>query len=391
MSPLPPGDGDLMDLDLPAVPRLRRPSAKVAEGAEKRTTSLDRGSGRSRNFSRSKSSEISPDTRSAKRPGDINRSRQDDDNENASDRNSLGRRSTRVPRRAAQARKIVDDEDDDDADDEEDVNDEELHSSGSNSASPSRTKSKRKPFAKDSTTDRSDSLSPPPAKKSKRQNGKGTASDSTSKDGDPGTDGADTGMDEVVPGQNDILAQLEKEVANEDLEEYDSDDSEEREITKKPERLTRRQRAMQGENVALEYTKLESPKAKKKAPEEEWSHDEEVELKRQQKARLRQMINEKRNKEKRAAMVDKVLRGVTSKRKKFTMASEARAAQVGSRLSQNEMREGCIRFISNKDGVSLSLPKEINEPIYLQSSVKAVYPRMCKRDPKTGKRIFTEV
>lgn len=163
------------------------------------------------------------------------------------------------------------------------------------------------------------------------------------------------------------------------------------------ERLTSRQRAMQGEAVELEFTKLDSPKSKKKGLTEEFDNDEENELKKQQKARLRQMIHEKRNKEKRAAMVDRVLRGVTSKRKKTTMASEAHAAQVGSRLSQNEAREGCLRILSSAEGSTVSLPKDVEEDSaymdsdevwYLQQASKAKYPPKCKRDPKTGKRIF---
>lgn len=177
---------------------------------------------------------------------------------------------------------------------------------------------------------------------------------------------------------------LSEQVSDEDVESWQNESSK-----KSGERLTSRQRAMQGESVELEYTKLESPKLKKKQSNEDFDQDEEIELKKQQKARLRQMISEKRNKEKRAAMVDRVLRGVTSKRKKTTMATEAHVAEVGTRLTTNEAREGCLRFTSNREGTTISLPTDASAPFHLLASVKAHYPRACTRDPKTGKRIFT--
>lgn len=374
-------------MDLPAVPRLSRQSPSSGEGEGKELILAKGGEGGRQEKSEENRMETNHDQRKRKHAF---RNSYENRDENGCMRDVPEESPSRVSRRTS-SRKVIDDEEDD-ADDEEEGDEDDEESEGSKSLSLPAPKRARKARAKSSSSDRSDSSSPLPSKKSKRSQGTGTTSDSASKDGDVGTDGVDTGMEEVVPGQNDILAQLEKEVENDDeLDDFYSDSDIEQETAKKPERLTRRQRAMQGENVNLEYTKLESPKAKKKlSPEEDWSHDEEIELKRQQKARLRQMINEKRNKEKRAAMVDKVLRGVTSKRKKYTMASEARAAQVGTRLTQNEMREGCIRFISNRDGISLSLPKEVDEPVYLQASVKAAYPPVCKRDPRTGKRIFTE-
>lgn len=176
---------------------------------------------------------------------------------------------------------------------------------------------------------------------------------------------------------------ISEQVSDEDVESWQQDSSK-----KSNERLTSRQRALQGEAVELEYTKLESPKVKKKQLNEEYDQDDEMELKKQQKARLRQMISEKRNKEKRAAMVDRVLRGVTSKRKKTTMASEAHVAEVGTRLTTNEAREGCLRFTSNREGTTVSLPEDATAPIHLLVSGKAQYPPACTRDPKTGKRIF---
>lgn len=367
-------------MDLPAARRVRKSSSSSGEDDGKDIASVESGD----------TANASEDNRSVTHKGAGKRKR------SVGEKKPLGRVAEKAPIRASRrtllSRKVIEDDDDDADDEEEDgEDDEDSEPSPSKSPSPSTRTRGRKARAKVSNSDGSDSSSLPRAKRSKRSQGTGTTSDSASKDGDAGTDGIDTGMEDVVAGQNDILAQLEKEIENDDdLDVFDSDSEIEKLNSKRPERLTRRQRAMQGEEVNLEYTKLESPKSKKKPSEEEWSHDEEIELKRQQKARLRQMINEKRNKEKRAAMVDKVLRGVTSKRKKFTMASEARAAQVGTRLSQNEMREGCIRFISNKEGISISLPREIEEPVVLQTSVKAAYPPICKRDPRTGKRILTE-
>jgi len=241
----------------------------------------------------------------------------------------------------------------------------------------------------DEEEDDSEPPSPVRVKKKKTRVIREASSESISKDEDEEIiEQGDEAMQEAIQGQNKLLAQLEDD-DNDDSDDFNSDLSEEKEPQKKNERLTSRQRALQGESVDLKFTKLESPRSKKQeAPVEEWSHDEEIELKKQQKARLRQMIHEKRNKEKRAAMVDKVLRGVTSKRKKFTMASEARAASVGTRLSQNEAREGCIRFISNYDGVSISIPIGAEGPEVLQGTTRAMYPPPCTRDPRTGKRIF---
>lgn len=231
---------------------------------------------------------------------------------------------------------------------------------------------------------------------------KGTLSGSVSDDigageeGDDEEDDDDEEVDEAADGQRRLLAQLEEDVDEEDADEEDvfddSDSSEDKEQMpgSSTGRLTMRQRAMKGEKVAL--AKLESPRAARKAtpPSEEWTKDEEQDLKKQQKARLRQMVHDKRNKEKRAATVDKVLRGVTSKRKKLTMASEAMAARIGSRLSRNDVREGCIRYTSNRSGFSISLPKDIEAPAVLGAgSVKAVYPPVCLRDPRTGKRILS--
>lgn len=158
-------------------------------------------------------------------------------------------------------------------------------------------------------------------------------------------------------------------------------------------RLTSRQRAMQGEKVDLEYGKLDSPKHKKKAADkDEWTQDEESELKRVHRQRLRQMVNERRSKEKRAATVDKVLRGVSSKRKKITVENEAVAARAGDRLLNKGVPEGFVRFSSGPNGSSVAVHPGAPLPGILSlGPVKAVYPRACTRDPRTGKRVFTEI
>jgi hypothetical protein len=156
-------------------------------------------------------------------------------------------------------------------------------------------------------------------------------------------------------------------------------------------RLTMRQRAMQGEDLGAELTKLASPrhKKKRKPPSEDLTKDEERAMKLQQKARLRHMVHEKRNKEKRAAMVDKVLRGVTSKRKKLSLATEAHAAEAGARLTKNTAREGCYRYTSNEEGAFFSIPHDMEAPPALANACRLVaYPPKCGRDPKTGKRIL---
>ncbi|KAI0564356.1 hypothetical protein FGB62_26g04 [Gracilaria domingensis] len=249
----------------------------------------------------------------------------------------------------------------------------------SNSVSVSTSRLKRRKAIKDSSSESKDGIG-----NDGEIDSSGVNEDSNYYTNESGGEGG-----EIIRGQKDILAQLEADM-NIDSEDFKSESSEEFKPAKSR-RLTSRQRAMKGEDVKLEFAKLHSPKPKKKEVQEDWDHDEEMELKRQQKARLRQMVSEKRNREKRAAMVDKVLRGVTSKRKKFTLATEARAAQVEVRLAQNEMRDGCMRYVSNKNGSTLSIPKDTVVPPYLCKSLKASYPPICTRDPKTGKRVFPNV
>jgi hypothetical protein len=157
-------------------------------------------------------------------------------------------------------------------------------------------------------------------------------------------------------------------------------------------RLTVRQRALQGEDVDVSLAKLASPaKLNMKAPllDDDITNDESKEMRKQQKVRLRNMIHEKRNKEKRAAMVDKVLRGVTSKRKKLSLANEAYNAEVDSRLTRNEARKGCYRYTSKVGGAFLSIPEGADPPSSLAGGRQvSSYPPKCDRDPRTGKRIL---
>lgn len=156
-------------------------------------------------------------------------------------------------------------------------------------------------------------------------------------------------------------------------------------------RLTVRQRAMQGEDIGSQLTKLTSPrhKKKRKPPSEDLTKDEEKAIKLQQKARLRHMVHEKRNKEKRAAMVDKVLRGVTSKRKKLSLAAETYVAEAGARLAKNSARDDCYRYTSTREGSYVSIPESLEAPTILASSQHVSrYPLQCERDPKTGKRVL---
>lgn len=295
------------------------------------------------------------------------------------------RRGTRGGRRGVQARKIVEEEEEEEQEEEEEKEQEEQEERDDQDEKEEEEDEEDEDEDEEDEEGEGESEKGSPVSGKKGEVDKKGRSDSgdsiASAKGDMEDDEEDEGDEEE-----------DEEDEEEDRSNSDNLDDSEQRAGSKPERLTRRQRALQGEDIKLEYTKLESPLRSKKTPqmEEEWSNDEEAELKKQQRARLRQMIHEKRNKEKRAAMVDKVLRGVTSKRKKLTMASEERVAQVGTRLRENEMREGCLRFVSNREGVYVSVPGGCEMPVYLEESVKAVYPKACTRDPRTGKRVFLE-
>jgi hypothetical protein len=155
-------------------------------------------------------------------------------------------------------------------------------------------------------------------------------------------------------------------------------------------RLTMRQRAMQGEYTGNELAKLSSPVNRKRKIPEELTKDETMDMNKQQRARLRNLVHEKRNKEKRAAMVDKVLRGVTSKRKKLSQANEALAAEVGSRLSNNEARAGFVRYVNGRAGSLVCVAPGDELPAALKyPSLLVRYPPRCERDPRTGKRLLS--
>jgi hypothetical protein len=138
-------------------------------------------------------------------------------------------------------------------------------------------------------------------------------------------------------------------------------------------------------------TGLYSPRQhKQKEPDGDLTVDEQNELKKQQKARLRNLVHEKRKREKRAAMVDKVLRGVTSKRRRVTLANEALAAQVGSRLSNIDAKAGFIRYRSGPTGSFVSVAPGEELPLILSTRMKADgYPPQVERDSRTGKRIMS--
>eukprot|EP00177_Eucheuma_denticulatum_P005344 GFKZ01009710.1.p3 GENE.GFKZ01009710.1~~GFKZ01009710.1.p3 ORF type:complete len:405 (-),score=114.37 GFKZ01009710.1:2048-3262(-) len=404
MPPHPSSSSDDI-LKLPRVPRVRRSATKDTPSASRKSTpdqpdrsstrrTSTRGkrndtrnasvaaSGRGATLKRRRGGSVADGRRGRKRRSPVADSLHSDDDENEESEGMTpparrGRGGRR--RRGVGARKVVEEEiddeeeDDDDDDDDDDDHAEEEEDDDEDDEDDEAEAS----IGRDDEDERK-------AKLSKAASASEKTPDSVSDDASQERQKDDRVSPVEHVGVGDDSARFESD-AEEDIEEED-------EVRKKPGRLTRRQRAMQGEQIQLEYTKLESRKVKKATPqEEEWSNDEEAELKRQQRARLRQMINEKRNKEKRAAMVDKVLRGVTSKRKKLTMASEERVAKVGTRLRENEMREGCIRFISNQKGVTLSIPQESEIPPYLRDSVKAVYPKACERDPRTGKRIFVDI
>lgn len=183
----------------------------------------------------------------------------------------------------------------------------------------------------------------------------------------------------------------EEEVPEEDIYSNDGGDSDSAdfEVTgpRSRERLTARQRSLLGEDADEELVELDSSDKRKGRDLEDWTKDEENEIKRQQKARLRNMVNEKRNREKRAAMVDKVLRGVTSKRKRISLAAETSSHAANANAGP---RPGFARYVSGKAGASISIPDSDAVPAVLAHRQGPVqYPPKCARDPRTGKRILT--
>lgn len=372
-------------MKLPRVPRVRRNATAKSEASAGTYDRDDNAKGRRserKTSSNTKRGEENGGGRVHKRRKGMYEEEEEEEEEEEMSV-EVETRSRRGGRRGMQSRKIVEEEDDDE-EDEEDEEEEEEKEREEQEEQEEQEDDEEKEDEEDEDDEEED------------MEGESEAGSPMSGKGKGGKKGKSDSGDSLASAKDDEEDEVDEEEEEEDEEDDPSnsdnmDDSEQRSGSK-PERLTRRQRALQGEDVQLEYTKLESPPRSKKTPqpEEEWSNDEEAELKKQQRARLRQMIHEKRNKEKRAAMVDKVLRGVTSKRKKLTLASEERVAQVGTRLRENGMREGCLRFVSNREGVSVSVPGGCEVPFYLGENAKAMYPKACKRDPRTGKRVFLE-
>lgn len=118
---------------------------------------------------------------------------------------------------------------------------------------------------------------------------------------------------------------------------------------------------------------------------------EEATLRKEQVARLRRITHEKRRQEKRVATIERVLRGVTTKRKKAVQASEAAVADARETLAVNRPRRGAVRHLSSRSGGGTTLSFVAGDP--LPPLVAGGLPRRppppaCTRDPKTGKRVF---
>ncbi|KAK1860455.1 hypothetical protein I4F81_003044 [Pyropia yezoensis] len=118
---------------------------------------------------------------------------------------------------------------------------------------------------------------------------------------------------------------------------------------------------------------------------------QEATLRKEQVARLRRITHEKRRQEKRVATIERVLRGVTTKRKKAVQASEAAVADARETLAVNRPRRGAVRHLSSRSGGGTTLSFVAGDP--LPPLVAGGLPRRppppaCTRDPKTGKRVF---
>mmetsp|Transcript_8761 Transcript_8761/g.12791 ORF Transcript_8761/g.12791 Transcript_8761/m.12791 type:complete len:145 (-) Transcript_8761:367-801(-) len=106
-------------------------------------------------------------------------------------------------------------------------------------------------------------------------------------------------------------------------------------------------------------------------------------LKRQQQARLRRITHEKRKEEKRAATIEKVLRGVTGKKKKHNQE----AVQAAVELEHKHMaKANSVRILSNKQNDLVAFPLGTELPPVLCQG-KREYPPKLSRDPTTGKLI----
>ncbi|KAJ8904536.1 hypothetical protein NDN08_001054 [Rhodosorus marinus] len=150
-------------------------------------------------------------------------------------------------------------------------------------------------------------------------------------------------------------------------------------------RLTSRQRAIRdggtGQAVLLEDAEREDEEDQEKVLAKE-ARD----LKRQQQARLRRITHEKRKEEKRAATIEKVLRGVTGKRKKQNLE----AVQAAVELEQKHMaKANSVRILSNQQDDVVAFPVGTELPPVLCQG-KREYPPKLSRDPTTGKLIRPE-
>lgn len=117
---------------------------------------------------------------------------------------------------------------------------------------------------------------------------------------------------------------------------------------------------------------------------------EEATLRKEQVARLRRITHEKRRQEKRVATIERVLRGVTTKRKKAVQASEAAVADARETLAVNRPRRGAVRQLSTRGGgTTLSfVAGDPLPPLVVGGMPRRPPPAACTRDPKTGKRVF---
>ena len=135
----------------------------------------------------------------------------------------------------------------------------------------------------------------------------------------------------------------------------------------------------------------ESPwQSKKKHGNKKRKSDEENETEesRAEKRRLRVMVNEKKNRAKRAAVVDRVLRGSMTKKKKMESNEKSMAEVVKDRLKENKIRSDCARIVSKGDQVVISFTDVDKVPPILREKCVAKYPPRYERDPRTGKRIL---
>jgi len=403
-------DDDLFDL--PSVPRVRKPSASSNSSAGAgRAAATDNTSKGTRKNKRSRWSDAAPDHASSQANSSSpankivpNASSPTKEDRAVSSRTRMDRSMSPPPKngkRRGRPRKVVDDDDDDDDDEDEEMEPVRREESPkiprkrpSNSA-PKRSRSKQTSKARGASPEIRPVIKKSRAGASKVKKSKSTRLRSKPKEEVPVEEEEkeeEEYMEDRPPspvGSASSLGDADSYRSNDSTPSGGGGNGSAGGATARGGRLTSRQRAMQGEKVELEYGKLNSPRHKKKSMKtDELTVDEERDLKRQHKARLRQMVNEKKSKAKRAATVDKVLRGVTSKRKKICAANEAAAAHAADRVINKGVPAGCVRFCSGPTGTIVSVPPGEQLPELLTTVSKAQYPRKCTRDPATGKRIY---